>query len=37
MIRPADINGDGKVDLLVGTGDRTFIFLENKAGAGEYF
>lgn len=35
-IQPADMNGDSKVDLLVGTGNRTFVFLENKIGAGEH-
>ncbi|MFZ6013618.1 MAG: FG-GAP-like repeat-containing protein, partial [Bacteroidota bacterium] len=34
-VQPADINGDSKVDLLIGTGNRTMIFLENKAGAGQ--
>lgn len=33
-VQPADINGDQKVDLLVGTGNRTFFLMENRADAG---
>ena len=34
-IQPADMNGDGRVDLIVGMNNRTFMFLENKVGASE--
>jgi hypothetical protein len=35
-VKPGDINGDGKVDLMVGTDRREFIFLENNRDAGEH-
>jgi Zn-dependent metalloprotease len=35
-LQPGDINGDGKVDLIVGLNNRKFIFLENKIEAGEH-
>jgi Zn-dependent metalloprotease len=34
IIRTGDINGDGKVDMMVGLGDRKFTFLKNKTMAG---
>ncbi len=33
VVQPGDLDGDGKVDLLVGVGDGTFIFLKNKVEA----
>ncbi len=35
--QPSDIDGDGKVDLLVGDEDGRFIFLKNKTIAGGNF
>jgi Zn-dependent metalloprotease len=35
-IKPGDINGDGKLDLVVGFDNRQFIFLENKTGVGTH-
>jgi Zn-dependent metalloprotease len=32
-VNPADINGDGRTDLLVATGRRTFVVLESKQEA----
>jgi hypothetical protein len=34
-IQPGDVDGDGKVDLLVGLRNRKFIFLKNKIIPGE--
>lgn len=36
-VKPADLNGDGKVDLLLGNRNRTFVFLKNKMGSGDPF
>lgn len=33
--RPADINGDAKADMILGTGNHTFVFLENKSEANQ--
>lgn len=35
-VRPGDINGDGKVDLVVGFDNREFTFLENKTEVGTH-
>jgi Zn-dependent metalloprotease len=35
IIQPGDINGDGKVDLMVGIDKGKFIFLKSKIVAGE--
>ncbi|MBI1769208.1 MAG: M4 family metallopeptidase [Bacteroidetes bacterium] len=35
-VQPGDINGDGKIDLLVTLPNRKFIFLKNKSTAGEH-
>ncbi|MBL0744698.1 M4 family metallopeptidase [Chryseolinea lacunae] len=32
IICPADVNGDGTVDLLTGTGNGKFVLLKNKGG-----
>jgi Zn-dependent metalloprotease len=34
-VQPGDIDGNGKVDLLIGTTDGGFSFLKNKTEAGE--
>lgn len=36
VVQPGDINGDGKVDLVLGRSDRSFHFLENKVAAGAH-
>ncbi len=36
IIQPADMNGDGKIDMVVGLENRRFVFLKNKVGAGEH-
>jgi Zn-dependent metalloprotease len=36
VVRPSDINGDGKVDLLASISNRTFFLLENKVGTGDH-
>src|SRR5690606_27239087 len=36
-IQPGDINGDGKVDLVVGDKDGRFTFIKNNTEAGEHF
>ncbi|WP_276372188.1 M4 family metallopeptidase [Chryseolinea sp. H1M3-3] len=35
-VKPADINGDGKVDFAVGFYNRELLFLENKIGTGQH-
>jgi Zn-dependent metalloprotease len=36
-VQPGDINGDGKVDLIVAFTNRKFTFLDNKVTAGAHF
>src|SRR4030095_10148308 len=35
-VQPGDINGDGKVDLLVASDNRDFIILKNKRSTDEH-
>ncbi len=37
IIQPGDINGDGKVDLMVGINKGKFIFLKNNTAASDHF
>lgn len=36
-VEPADFNGDGKIDLVVGTDKREIVFLSNKGATGQPF
>lgn len=35
-IQPGDIDGDGKVDLVIGRDNRKFMFLKNKVNTGDH-
>lgn len=37
IVQPADMDGDGKVDLVIGINNGKFIFLRNETQAGEHF